>query len=306
MKIIAKASLDIGEIKEKIRCGCDGLEYNLTSDFMDLGGDFLHNYPTDVFHMHNVEVVHTPYDHSSQMMNMERIFQHEDLSPIENVFRLAQYCAEYWKHRVLVVLHCSIAMTDFLEFEIFRKRLEQALAAYFEDYPQVDLVLENVVPMEYRRTAYPHPRLYNGIFLDTPLIAGYLHERFGNRIGTVLDTCHAMMTEKYMTALLKEADFEADLPEIDFSMEHYFRSNADLCRLIHFNDLTGNGFRKNHGTGFTSQEKVDGILDLYRKYHYACPLTIEIREDDYRNCVNYRKTKGLIEDWANRNGEAHT
>jgi hypothetical protein len=271
---------------------------------MDLGGDFLHNYPSDVFHMHNIEVVHTPYDRAKQMMNMERIFQHEDLAPIENVFRLAQYCAEYWKHRVKIVIHCSLSMEDFMEYELFRKRLVQTLAVYFEEYPQVDLVIENVVPMEYKRTEYTHPRLYNGIFLDTPLIAGYLHERFGNRIGTVLDICHAMMTEKYLTAFMREADFAEDLAEIDFSLDHYFRSNAELCRLIHFNDFIGNGYRRNHGTGFTSQEKVDGILDLYRKYQYNCPLTIEIREDDYKNCVNYRMTKGMIEEWENRNGEA--
>lgn len=305
MKIYAKASLSVEEIEEKIRCGCDGIEYNLTSDFMTLGGDFLNNYPKEVFHMHNVEVVHTPYDNFKQMMNMERAFLHEDLSPVENVFRLAQYLADYWKHRIKVVIHSSLSMVDFMEYEILRKRMESAFSDYFREYPDVDLVIENVVPMEFKDTDHPHPRLYNGVFLDTPLMAGYFRDIFGERVGTVLDTCHAMMTEKYLSALLTAADFLPEgvsfdrmgkvAPEMDLSMEHYFESNAGMCKLIHFNDFVGNGYKVNHGTSFDSQEKVDGLLKLYHDYGYDCPLTLEIREDDYSNCVNYRKTKGLIE-----------
>ena len=37
-----------------------------------------------------------------------------------------------------------------------------------------------------------------------------------------------------------------------------------------------------------------------RKYGYDCPLTLEIREEDYEDCVNYRNTKVLIEDWIQR------
>lgn len=303
MKIYAKASLDIKEIAEKVRCGCDGIEYNLTDDFYDLGGDFLNNYDNDIFHMHNVEVVHSPYDRYSQMMNIERVFLHEDLTPVENVFKLAQYLASYWKHRIKVVIHCSLSMVDFMEFEILRNRMEEALTAYFTEYPDVDLMVENVVPMEYKDTLYPHMRLYNGVFLDTPLIVRYLRESFGNRVGTVLDTCHAMMTIKYMPELMRLADFlptDEITPDLDYSMDHYFRSNAGLCGLIHFNDFVGNGFKKNHGTGFTSQAKVNELLDLYNKYNYDCPLTIEIREDDYEDCVNYRQTKAMIEKWKNR------
>lgn len=303
MRIYAKASLDLPEIREKIRCGCDGIEYNLTEDFLTLGERFEESYPDEVFSLKNVEAVHVPWIRG-QMMNMEHIFQHEDLSPIENVFRLAQYCGELWKHRVLVVIHTSLSMYDFMEYETFRKRLEEELARLFERYPQADLAIENVIPMEYKPSSKETPRLCNGIFTDIPEIAGYLRERFGERVGTVLDTCHAAMTEKYMTAYLKLADFlgpGADLPvQLDYSMEHYFRANQGMCKLIHFNDFVGNGYRENHGTGFDSQEKVDTLLELYQKYGYNCPLTLELREEDYEDCVNYRRTKAMVEDWMGR------
>lgn len=307
MKLYAKASLDLNEIREKIRCGCDGIEYNLTKEFMLYGGSFLDYYPKEIFSAHNVEVVHVPYMENQQMMHMEHIFQHKDYSAVINVFRLAQYCAEIWNHRVLVVIHCGLSMYDFMEYELFRQTLESRLEDLLEKYPLVDMAIENVVVMEYKPERAEMPRLCNGLFRDIVEIVGYLRERFGERIGSVLDVCHAMMTEKYMNALLKEADFypekETMLSEkIDYCIENYFRANREICKLIHFNDFIGNGYQINHGTSFTSQAKVDHLLTLYRKYQYDCPLTLEIREDDYENCINFQKTKKLIEDNWRRNG----
>lgn len=300
MKIYAKASLDINEIKEKIRCGCDGIEYNLTEEFMLYGDSFQDYYSKDVFTAHNIEVVHVPYMENKQMMHMEHIFQHKDYSAIRNVFRLAQYCAEIWDHRVLVVIHCGLSMYDFMEYELFRQTLESRLKVLLEEYPFVDMAIENVVNMEYKSNMEDPPRLCNGIFLDTVEIVRYLRDRFGERIGSVLDTCHAMMTEKYMFLLLKEADFypkeSEEIPiKIDYRIENYFRANKQICKLIHFNDFIGNGYQINHGTGFASQGKVDYLLGLYRKYQYDCPLTLEIREEDYENCVNFRSTKMMIQ-----------
>lgn len=308
MKLYAKASLDRDEIREKIRCGCDGIEYNLTEEFMIYGASFQDYYPEDIFTAHNVEAVHVPCMANRQMMHMEHIFQHEDYSVITNVFRLAQYCAELWDHRVLIVIHCGLSMYDFMEFELLRKVLERRLKSLLEEYPLVDMAIENVVGMEYKPDRGDVPRLCNGIFLDTAQIVGYLREKFGDRIGSVLDTCHAMMTEKYMSVWLKEADFypkeRETFPEkIDYRIENYFRANQRICKLIHFNDFVKNGYQENHGTGFVSQEKVDHLLALYRKYRYDCPLTLEIREDDYKNCVNFRNTKRMIESNLKRNGE---
>lgn len=298
MKIYAKASLDIEEIQEKIRCGCDGIEYNLEDDFFSKGGSFEKNYPSEVFTLKNVGAVHVPFDHNKEMMNLERVFQKEDLRPLENVFRLAQYCAEIWDHTVLVIIHASISYYDFMEYEMMRKRIERELGGMLREYPLVDLAIENVVPMEYKEARPYSPRLCNGIFTDLPQIVQYLRTCFGSRVGSVLDVCHAAMTQKYMNALLTEADFlpQGTLPDkIDYSMEHFFKANQRICRLIHFSDFEGNGYGRNHGTGFQSQNKVNALLQLYQDYKYDCPLTLEIGELDYCDCVNYRRAKSMVE-----------
>ncbi|MCI9022034.1 MAG: hypothetical protein HFH32_15145 [Eubacterium sp.] len=305
MEIFAKASLKLAELQEKINCGCDGIEFNLEKDFLAKGGSFETEYPKELFEMHNVGAVHYPFGTDRQMMNMEHIFQHEDLGTVQSVFRLAQHCAGIWGHRVLVIFHCSLSYWDFMEYELLRGRLEWELGQLFLDYPMVEAGIENVVPMEYNETGTESPRLCNGIFTDTVKIVQYLREIFGNRVGSVLDTCHAAMTEKYMKALLSEAEFlpKGQLPDkIDYSMEHYFRENQGICKLIHLNDFTGNGYQKNHGTGFAEQEKLNRLLDLYREYGYDCPLTLEVREKDYLDCVNYRRTKVMIQQWKKTAG----
>lgn len=300
MEIYAKASLKRAEIQEKINCGCDGIEFNLEKDFLAKSSSFETYYPQELFRMHNVGAVHFPFGTDRQMMNIEHIFQHEDLSLVRDVFRLAQHCGEIWEHKVLIILHSSLSYYDFMEYELFRSRLEWELGKLFLDYPMAEIGIENVVPMEYSETGTESPRLCNGIFTDTARIVCYLRERFGSRVGSVLDICHAGMTEKYMKLLLASADFlpEGKVPDkIDYSIEHYFRVNQGICKLIHFNDFIGNGYQKNHGKGFLKQEKVNMLLDLYRDYGYDCPLTLEVREKDYLDCVSYRRTKVMVEQW---------
>lgn len=297
IRIYAKASLHAGEIQEKIKCGCDGLELHLQKDFIEKGSCFEACYGQELFMMHNIEAVHVPFYGNGQVMNLEQIFQHEDISPVRHVFRLAQYCADLWKHRILVVIHTSLSYFDFIEYEWFRRRLENILQQFFEEYPMVDLGVENVIPMEYQKHPEESLRLCNGTFTDLTKMVHYLRERFGERVGSVLDVCHAAMTRKYLSALLEAADF---LPrknpprELDYSMEHYFQMHQGICRLIHLNDFTGNGYAHNHGTPFQEQEKVDELMRLYYQYAYHCPITLEIREDDYKDCVNYRRTKKML------------
>lgn len=297
IKIYAKASFHVEEIQEKIRCGCDGLEFNLEQDFLENGSCFETYYANEIFTLHNVGAVHVPFYPDRHVMNLEYVFQHEDISPICNVFRLAQYCAHIWQHRVLVVIHTSLSFFDFMEYELYRKRLEHELGQLFCQYPMVDLAVENVVLMEYQENSKESPRLCNGIFTDIPQIVGYLREKFGERVGSVLDICHAAMTKKYMGVLLDAAGFrmQSSIPQhLDYSMEHFFQMNQGICKLIHFNDFKENGYGINHGTGFENQQKVDELLGLYEKYAYHCPLTLEIREEDYTNCVNYRRTKDML------------
>ena len=36
-------------------------------------------------------------------------------------------------------------------------------------------------------------------------------------------------------------------------------------------------------------------MELYTKYGYTCPITLEVEEEDYLVCDNYRETKEILE-----------
>lgn len=41
------------------------------------------------------------------------------------------------------------------------------------------------------------------------------------------------------------------------------------------------------------------VFELYNKYNYKCPITIEIPEKDYTNCINYKNNRAMIKDIIN-------
>lgn len=300
--LYAKASLDREEIQEKIRCGCDAIELNLEDDFLYYGNDFLTHYGAKLFSMKRIGVVHIPYNQDKEMLNLEWIFGHRDISVLNNVFALAQYCGQIWNHRTIVVVHSCMAMYDFAQYELLQERMITGLKALFAKYDLVDLAIENAVLLEVGKLNQFRVRFCNGVYEDTHEMVEWFRRYFGDRVGSVLDICHAMMTVKYLKVLLESADikqiFSGNILE-NINMEHFFAMNQGICKLIHFNSMRGNGYRENHGTPFESLNEVKSMLDLYQKYQYQCPLTLEIQEEDYLDCVNYRKTKLLIEKTEN-------
>ena len=303
MKIYAKAALDRGEFQEKIKCGCDGIEIQLMSDYLIHGKEYRHYYEEELWKNYNIEVIHTPGYPQGQMMNIERIFLQEDIKVLEYVFALAEECAEIWKHRVMVIIHTSISFTNFLEYEILQKRIKDNLGKILDNYPLTDLVIENVIPLEYK-TGNTESQIYlcNGYYMDVIQIVKWLQCLYGDRIGSVLDVCHAKITKYYMESLLQNAGLKNVTcmnETIDFGMESYFQKYADTCRLIHFNNSVGNGFEVNHGIGFDDRKDVNAILQLYHRYNYMVPLTLEISEVDYLDCKNYRRLKKQIEECEN-------
>lgn len=121
-----------------------------------------------------------------------------------------------------------------------------------------------------------------------------------DRIGTVLDTCHAMLAEKYMTVLYDEA---GDYPTKDYSMREYFNQNARFIKLIHLCDIKGSGYGKGrHGVPFTTEtvDKCYDILDLYEYFNLDCPITLEVEETNFDICDGYASTKGIVDEYYQR------
>ena len=44
------------------------------------------------------------------------------------------------------------------------------------------------------------------------------------------------------------------------------------------------------------------FTDIYKKYNYSCPITLEVREDDYIKNENYKATKLLVDKYIGGKG----
>lgn len=160
-------------------------------------------------------------------------------------------------------------------------------------YPFIELVIENVTPL--RKVYSDEVHLCNNFSFDNIELVKYLREELNTkRIGTYLDTCHATISRKYMEAVYNEI---GGIKCLDYFLESYFKRNKDYAKLIHLSDAQGSGYDSGrHGVSFNNKSigKLRGIIDLYYKYDYSCPVTLEVNEADYSICDCYKETKDTL------------
>ena len=114
----------------------------------------------------------------------------------------------------------------------------------------------------------------------------------------VLDTCHQMLAEKYITGLYEmTGEFKAP----DLSLRHYFEMYEDTIKLMHICGMKGSGYGKGkHGTPFKEADKdiLQNIVDLKLQYAPACPATLEVEETDFAVCDGYSSTLNALQSCA--------
>jgi hypothetical protein len=112
-----------------------------------------------------------------------------------------------------------------------------------------------------------------------------------------------MITKKYISALFREIGDITYMP--DLSMDNFFKANKDTAFLIHLASMRGTGYDKDHCTPFDNLQDCFNMLDIYTKYDYNCPITLEVREDDYIKNENYKATKLLVDKYIGGKGCEH-
>lgn len=272
MKVYGKSVADQKLIDIKLRQGVDGIELHLPNEVLPA---------PDILIKNKVKVIHMP------------LIPFEDYSiesgkcfiTLSKVADLAEEVAKAIEQNVIIVLHCGSSKAK-LEHEARLDVVRARLISCVESHPNVELALENVTPVK-MISKYKHV-LRNALPHDTVSVALYCNHE---RIGTVLDICHARMTDRFYRILTQQY-YEYWCPNgMEYTELHdFFVANAPVIKLIHLAWCVGDGEGENHGTPIEDQTSMDQVLSLYRKLHYNCPITIEVREDDYVNDINFRKT----------------
>ena len=301
--IIAKVILNDEQLKHKLELGCDGMELQLYEELY--AGEGTSNVKPwgSVVNIHQLSKypivsVHMPLRKQGLDVMLEYLLNPLMQRQFENVCSLANAIGHNRQCSILVVLHSEANHGTLLSMGIL-----EPIALYIRDilrrYPNIEIGIENLMPIfSMGESGYT---LSNDCGFSSISIAKYLRTKLGtHRVGTVLDTCHAVSASRTIVAIEKMLDGDQTRGSLDI-LFGLMNSSDNVCKEIHLANAYGFGIKKeSHGTPFVTAEDealLHNILDLYKVNKMKCPICIEIQEKDYTNCVSYAATKKQIENY---------
>lgn len=299
--IYAKAAMKHEQIKTKLSIGCDGIEIQLLNELIinRLGGEY--SKPEDTFKLHEfdkypIHVIHSPLVSGVGDILLEAVCDEKDVSILDSTFRIANYFGELQNRKVIVVIHSETFYENISDIGCSWRNILVTIDGMLNKYPYTEIVIENVSPLRGIGKG-KELHLSNNFAFDNVQMVKRLREEIGtDRIGTCLDTCHMMLTQKYITGLY---EMVGDIPVPDLSTMGFFEANAPYVKLFHFADMFGSGYGKGrHGIPFKpeTKNKLEELCNMYKHFDLTCPITLEVEETDFTVCDGYKTTKQLIDE----------
>lgn len=304
--ILAKAALNHEQIKTKINIGCDGIEIQLLDEMLDKNDSRswldVHNvFNLEEFKTYPIKVIHTPIIKGKDDVLLEHITNVRDYKIIYNSFDIANYFGKIQNIKVGVVCHSETNKKQLENIGNIWEELKKRVNELLLQFPYTELLIENMVPLRDIENC-PIIELSNNYLFDNVEMVQSLRSNLKtDRIGTVFDTCHQMITKKYVDVLY---DAIGDIRKPDISMETYLRKNSPYIKIIHIADMNGSGYgRGKHGIAFDESTywKLKNILQLVDRYAKNCTLTLEVAENSYKNPTGYITTKHLVDQYYQQN-----
>lgn len=304
-EIYAKAALSEDNILTKENIGCDGIEIQLLDELVNkkLGS---YHYAEEVFDLdkllkHNIKAVYAPLlsHFGLSDVNIESLCDSEDFMLLDQVCYIANKAGEINNRQVIVIIHSESSHEIMKLIGDTWKRVLNSIGCLLFKYPRIEIAIENVTPLRECSKGILH--LANNFYNDNITMAIELRKQLNtDRIGTVLDTCHAEISKRFYESLLP--NYYEVLPTIDFSMDSFFKNNKDIVKLFHFSNTVGDGCGTGkHGQPFSedSYKTLVKYLDLYHKYNIIAPITLEVAETDYLVSDGYKESYRLVNKYYN-------
>lgn len=289
IKWYAKSALNAELMKIKMDLGADAIEIQLLDELVNGRVGNYHNvgevYDLEACKEIPVSVVHAPIlgNYGLADVNIEDIVDSEDFKLFDAVCYIAEYFGRHQNHEVLVVFHSELDRFKMRGIDDTWKKVINGVGCMLFKYPHIRICLENITPI----IAAKFPiHLSNNFKFDNVEMVKELRKQLNtDRVGTVLDTCHADISKIFMNAIY---DIMCDREQENYDLEEYFRENKEVIELIHLSKTVGYGYGKGkHGQPFSlacagDEDKVRERIDLYNKFGYKCPITLEVAETNYQ------------------------
>lgn len=229
--IIVKSSLSHEQMAPKKNIECDGIEVQLFGEMLGANGphdwlDVEQLFNLEEFKEYNVKVVHAPIIRKRGDVLLERCVDETDAKIIDNVFKIADFFGKTHNRKTTIVFHFEAYPEYIYDIDGLWNRFRNTIGALLLKYPNTEVALENITTMR-NIQAGEIIQFPNNFSFDNVKIAKKLREELNaDRVGTVLDTCHATISEKYISSVYAEAVLEAP----DLTMERYFIENAEVIK----------------------------------------------------------------------------
>lgn len=294
MKIVAKSGCSLRQLKDRQSKGFQYIELQLAKDFIDEKFD-LERYRHVMSSNWDVQGIHMPLVPDGDEFNLEYLGHSNYNSVFIRACKLAQACADYYKHPVMIVIHAGLPLNTLLKMPDTLSKITFVFKQALEYYPDITFSIENITAYVIRNDTV---QFKQNSFAENVELAQYFNNVLGtNRMHTTLDICHYLMTQLAMQFILNIDRWSQTKRDLEF----YFQKNQPTINNIHLNNLRELGISKmNHGASFDESNDKDmallnEIFELYKKYNYHCNLTLEVDEIDYENVLYAPKLKELIE-----------
>lgn len=293
--IYCKSSIALEQLSHREDCNTNGVELQLLEDFIYAPlevDEYINNIKP---YIHLIKVIHAPLKRGEDITELQMLDDEETQKVFFKICKLAQAIADINKEDITIVIHNKWNKDDFNFHKESYTKVIDCLTRALEQNKNIKIAIENVIPFLIGKKYFS-----NGCLPDFVDIIKELRSSIGtDRIGSVIDTCHALVTINFYNTI--EASESIGL---NLKLEDYFKASEDFCFLIHLCDVNGFGYKKNsHGVTFTeeTEDRLEEILLLHNIYTDTTPITIEVLEEDYTNCVNYEKTRTMISNILTKN-----
>lgn len=292
-KIGYKSSLDVEQLEGRIKNHAQRLEIQLLDDFVI--NSHIDNYVELIKYAKNLGLniysIHLPIiNEGMELQNINNKF-YKDI--FLRTCMLSEEAGNIFDNNILVILHTGWGLEEFKTQENILINVKNTIKQVLLEYPHVLISLENEIPVTYDKHKKCHTR-YNFAFGNVT-IANYLKNELGtDKIGTTLDTAHAIVAERYVN-ILKSFGHPMD----NITLEQFFAANKDTIQNMHLAYVKNLGYLpRTHGITFTEKTKgiLKSIIEYYENYNLEANITIEVIEDDYKNINNALQTTNYIKE----------
>ena len=275
-EIYCKSGIAANQIQDRLSRNADGIELQMMFD--NPIADIKRQWRSEI------KVVHPPLNAMGEGFHLELPFDFPASRPFH--YRYLEVFNELAQREDMMlryVLHIK-QNRQILIWNGQYNELQEQLQIYTDAFQNIIFCLEN--------TSYDLRQPY--------AVTGIVRDAANSRIQTCIDICH-LQYALWASKLLKGGSEEAEGFEKELSIEEMFSRNRGQCGLIHLNRCGDDprwpyGLGKNHGILFRPGSGEDmallrDIWDMYQKYGYSCPVTIEVQEDSYDSAVNYTTSR---------------